>query len=37
MLITEVDFEDITEVDLKLVRLAKKMSAQILTNDFNLK
>ena len=37
VLITEVDFEDVTEVDLKLVRLAKKMNAQILTNDFNLK
>lgn len=36
VLITEVDFEDISEVDLKLVRLAKKMDAQILTNDFNL-
>ncbi len=34
--ISEVDFEDINEVDLKLVRLAKKMDAQILTNDFNL-
>lgn len=36
VLITEVDFEDVSEVDLKLVRLAKNMSAQILTNDFNL-
>lgn len=36
VLITEVDFEDIPEVDLKLVRLAKKMNGQILTNDFNL-
>ena len=36
VLITEVDFDDIAEVDLKLVRLAKKMNAQILTNDFNL-
>ncbi|MBK3496619.1 PIN/TRAM domain-containing protein [Viridibacillus sp. YIM B01967] len=36
ILITEVDFDDIQEVDLKLVRLAKKMSGQILTNDFNL-
>ncbi len=36
LLIAEDDFEDITEVDLKLVRLAKKMEAQILTNDFNL-
>ncbi|RUL54725.1 MULTISPECIES: PIN/TRAM domain-containing protein [Lysinibacillus] len=34
--ITEEDFEDVHEVDLKLVRLAKKMEAQILTNDFNL-
>lgn len=36
VLITEIDFEDVAEVDLKLVRLAKKMDAQILTNDFNL-
>lgn len=36
VLITEIDFEDVPEVDLKLVRLAKKMGAQILTNDFNL-
>ena len=34
--IVEKDFEDITEVDLKLVRLAKLRGAQILTNDFNL-
>jgi len=34
--IIEKDFEDATEVDLKLVRLAKQMNAQILTNDFNL-
>lgn len=36
VLISEEDFEDVQEVDLKLVRLAKKMGAQILTNDFNL-
>ena len=36
VLIVEEDFEDVTEVDLKLVRLAKQMGAQILTNDFNL-
>ena len=36
VLITEIDFEDVSEVDLKLVRLAKKMDAKILTNDFNL-
>lgn len=34
--IVEEDFEDVTEVDLKLVRLAKQMNAQIVTNDFNL-
>ncbi|WP_332649124.1 PIN/TRAM domain-containing protein [Lysinibacillus sp. 54212] len=36
VLIVDDDFEDVGEVDLKLVRLAKKMDAQILTNDFNL-
>ncbi|HIX43113.1 MAG TPA: PIN/TRAM domain-containing protein [Candidatus Kurthia intestinigallinarum] len=37
VLLTEVDFDDVPEVDLKLVRLAKKMGgAQIVTNDFNL-
>lgn len=36
VLLTDEDFEDITEVDLKLVRLAKKMGGQIVTNDFNL-
>jgi len=36
--ITDEDFEDVQEVDLKLVRLAKKMGSdtQIVTNDFNL-
>lgn len=34
--IVEQDFEDVAEVDLKLVRLAKVRGAQILTNDFNL-
>ena len=36
VLIVDDDFEDLQEVDLKLVRLAKKRNAQILTNDFNL-
>ena len=36
VVIVDDDFEDIGEVDLKLVRLAKQMEAQILTNDFNL-
>ena len=34
--IVEDDFDDVAEVDLKLVRLAKQRGAQILTNDFNL-
>nr|WP_106781877.1 PIN/TRAM domain-containing protein [Lysinibacillus timonensis] len=36
VIISEEDFDDVHEVDLKLVRLAKKMGAQIITNDFNL-
>ncbi|MEO8230575.1 MAG: PIN domain-containing protein, partial [Chloroflexota bacterium] len=34
--IVDDDFPDITEVDAKLVALAKRMSGPILTNDFNL-
>ena len=34
--IVEDDFPQIREVDLKLIELAKKMGAPILTNDFNL-
>lgn len=34
--ISEVDFPDVREVDSKLVRLAKQLSAKIVTNDFNL-
>ncbi|KYH33722.1 PIN/TRAM domain-containing protein [Neomoorella mulderi] len=34
--VLEVDFEDLTEVDSKLVRLAQKLAAPILTNDYNL-
>ncbi len=34
--IYEGDFEDMTEVDSKLVRLAKIMNGKIITNDFNL-
>ncbi|MBN2078206.1 MAG: TRAM domain-containing protein [Spirochaetes bacterium] len=34
--ITDMDFADIHEVDAKLVKLAKVMSAKIFTNDFNL-
>ncbi|MGI1658346.1 MAG: PIN/TRAM domain-containing protein [Desulfitobacterium sp.] len=34
--IMEVDFEDIAEVDSKLVRLGQNLGAPILTNDYNL-
>ncbi|MBD7983676.1 PIN/TRAM domain-containing protein [Sporosarcina sp. Sa2YVA2] len=36
ILITEEDFADVAEVDLKLVRLAKSMNGLVVTNDFNL-
>lgn len=36
VLITDVDFQEVGEVDLKLVHLAKKMSGLVVTNDFNL-
>lgn len=36
VLLTDRDFDDVAEVDLKLVRLAKEMNGQIITNDFNL-
>jgi len=34
--ISNTDFDDIIEVDSKLVRLAQKVGGKILTNDFNL-
>ncbi|MBI1886178.1 MAG: PIN domain nuclease [Chloroflexi bacterium] len=34
--VAEEDFEDARDVDAKLIRLAKKLNAPILTNDFNL-
>jgi uncharacterized protein YacL len=34
--IVEKDFPDVREVDLKLIELAKELSAKIVTNDFNL-
>ena len=36
VLIVDNDFDDITEVDAKLVKLAKQFNADIITNDFNL-
>ncbi len=34
--IMNIDFEDIHEVDSKLVKLAQKVNGKIITNDFNL-
>ena len=34
--ITEADFEDIPEVDSKLLQLAQEVGGKIITNDFNL-
>ncbi|MDH7479364.1 MAG: PIN/TRAM domain-containing protein [Syntrophomonadaceae bacterium] len=34
--ILEVDFEDLSEVDTKLIRLAQKKNASVVTNDYNL-
>ncbi len=34
--IMDRDFEDIAEVDSKLVKLAKELGAKVITNDFNL-
>ena len=36
MQITETDFPNVREVDLKLIELGKQLQAPIVTNDFNL-
>lgn len=36
IVVTEQDYEDIKEVDIKLIRLALDMKGQVYTNDFNL-
>ncbi|MGB2907745.1 MAG: PIN domain-containing protein [Candidatus Aminicenantaceae bacterium] len=36
VIITELDFPDVVDVDSKLIELAKHMGAKIVTNDFNL-
>ena len=36
VVISDVDFPEITEVDLKLIELARTMPGKIVTNDFNL-
>ncbi|MDD4600909.1 MAG: PIN/TRAM domain-containing protein [Negativicutes bacterium] len=34
--IDETDFEDVSEVDSKLVKLGQKLNAKVITNDYNL-
>ncbi len=36
VLISELDFQEIKDVDTKLLELAKQLEAKIITNDFNL-
>lgn len=36
IIMVEKDYEDVKEVDVKLIRLAMEMNGAILTNDFNL-
>ncbi|HEU4401110.1 MAG TPA: PIN domain-containing protein [Candidatus Polarisedimenticolia bacterium] len=36
VMISEVDFPDVKEVDMKLIELAKQLTGKIITNDFNL-
>jgi uncharacterized protein YacL len=36
VIVSDLDFPDIREVDLKLIELARSMQAKIVTNDFNL-
>src|SRR5439155_13623293 len=36
VVISDVDFPDIREVDLKLIELARTLQGRIITNDFNL-
>ncbi|EGA88521.1 hypothetical protein GPDM_14557 [Planococcus donghaensis MPA1U2] len=36
IMITEESFDEVSEVDLKLMRAAKKMGGKVVTNDFNL-
>jgi uncharacterized protein YacL len=36
VIISEMDFPDVKDVDTKLIELAKQLDAKIITNDFNL-
>ncbi len=34
--IVDIDFDDVSEVDIKLIKLAQKINGSIVTNDYNL-
>ncbi len=34
--ITDIDYEDVPEVDIKLLKLAKDLNGKVVTNDYNL-
>lgn len=36
VVIVDIDFDDVAEVDSKLVKLAQQMNGKVVTNDFNL-
>ena len=36
VIVSEADFPDVRDVDMKLIELAKQLSGKIITNDFNL-
>lgn len=36
VVIVDIDFEDVSEVDSKLVKLAQQLKGKVVTNDFNL-
>ena len=36
VMISDLDFPEVREVDLKLIELARALSGKIVTNDFNL-
>jgi len=36
VIVSETDFPDVKDVDMKLIELAKQLSGKIITNDFNL-
>jgi len=37
VMVSDLDFPEVREVDLKLIELARALAGKIVTNDFNLK